>query len=173
MDNYEKFIQKARENRIDPGIAEKLKTRILDATGSNAGTDYRALIVRILFGWTEVPYLRTGMVVASVTVVVLILIQQGIIVDRIGSLESRIISTNTENILKFQKEMMHANATLVTMSDNVFSDDSIKVAGEDLLSLVRSYRELQVRYDELLEVVGEINSGDQIKKLPGRDKLKL
>jgi len=174
MEDYDKFIRRVRGQRVEEDHTEELKRRILEATTVKKKESYINLLIGYLFGWTEIPWLRTSMVVTSLAFVILIFIQQGIMVDRIGSIENRIISTNTENILRFQKEMMHANSTLVTMSsDQLIAKDSVKVAGEDLLGLLKSYRELQARYDELLEIVNQSISGDQVKKVPDREKLKL
>lgn len=173
MDNYEKFIREARGMRLDTENTEDLKARILESTAPGKKGSRENLLVTFLFGWTEIPWLRNGMVIASLTVVIVIFIQQFIIVDRVDSLENRIISINTENILSYQKEMMHANANLVTMSDEIFAGDSVKVAGKDLATLIKSYRELQARYEELLEIVESSNSRKPGSQLPESNKLKL
>jgi hypothetical protein len=173
MGNYEKFIAGARDKGVDPGSTEKLKTRILDVIISQQVESSRGMIFRFLFGWTEMPWLRSGMVITSMVVVVMIFIQQFMLVDRMGAIENRIITISTENVISFQKAMMHANSNLVTMSDEIFTEDSIKVAGKDLGSLVRSYRELQSRYEELLEIIENSDSREQVEQLLEKDKLKL
>ncbi|MEZ4999358.1 MAG: hypothetical protein R2727_01290 [Bacteroidales bacterium] len=126
-----------------------------------------------LFGWTEVVWLRRSMVVFSLVITIMFLMQQFTVYERISSIEDRIISITTENILDFQKEAIHASNAIYKLNSEMFTDDSLMVSGKDLGALVRSYRELQSRYEELQSIIDAGETVTEIEGVPGRDKLKL
>lgn len=109
-----------------------------------SGMDY-------VFGWTEIVWLRRSMALASVLIVILFGIQQVFMTKRIEKLEKRMISINTDKVLEYQREKVIANSVLFTDLERKDMNDSIKVATGDLLDLVKSYRSLQTKYEEILK----------------------
>jgi hypothetical protein len=107
------------------------------------------------------------MVIASLALVMIFVVQQFTVLNRLGSLEQRMMGVSTESIIEFQKENMHLNSVLYIENSNINPTDSVKVSNHDLVSLLRSYRELQKKLRDLEE-----NSGTDLTD-KNRDKLKL
>ncbi|MGM0463403.1 MAG: hypothetical protein ACQEQW_01970 [Bacteroidota bacterium] len=123
-------------DELSEGVMKRISCR-------KSGMDY-------VFGWTEIVWLRRSMTVASVLIVILFAVQQLFITKRIEKLEKRMISINTDKVLEYQRENVIANSVLFTGPDRKDMNDSIKVATGDLLDLVKSYRSLQAKYEEIL-----------------------
>ena len=89
------------------------------------------------------------MLYRKMTVVFVFVLQQFIIVDRIGQLENRMVESNAEQIVKQQGDNVLFNSTF--MSDVQEDDirDSIMVSDKDLNALINSYTELQRQYQDL------------------------
>lgn len=104
-----------------------------------------------VFEWTEIVWLRRSMTLASVLIVVLFAVQQLFMTKRIEKLEKRMISINTDKVLEYQREKVIANSVLFTEHERKNMNDSIIVATGDLLELVKSYRSLQAKYEEILD----------------------
>jgi hypothetical protein len=116
-----------------------------------------------IFGWTDIIWLRKTLALASLIIVLAFIIQQLFVVDRINKLEKRMISINTEKILEYQRENVIVNSVIMEQPETSLLADSIKVSTDDLLNLLREYKELQYRYEKIL--------GSQIKKDSNKQKL--
>lgn len=173
MDNYEKFLMESREQKADPDRVSAVKEKILQATGSSKRIVFADYIHFLLYSWIEIRWLRRSLVFASAIVLVMIFVQQAVVIERIDTLEKRIISTNTTNILEFQKETMHANSMIYTITDSYYESDSVSVSTRDLVSLVKSYRELQAKYDELKKSAGSFNADESESIISNGKRQKL
>ncbi len=142
MDRIKKYLRAYEPQMRDRDeLSEGVIKRI---SGRRSGMDY-------VFGWTEIVWLRRSMTVASVLIVILFGIQQLFMTKRIEKLENRMISNNTDKVLEYQREKVIASSVLFTDRDRKDMNDSIKVATGDLLDLVKSYRSLQAKYEEILD----------------------
>jgi len=147
MTKYDEIINKLKG--FSPEIRGKdfHVQKIMDRTISISRE--RNSIYNFIFGWSNILWLRRSLAAASIFIVSLFVFQQFVIVNRIGSLEKRMVEINTENILENQKENVIVNAAIFRITDETNLTDSIKVARKDLRSLVGSYRDLLKRYNEL------------------------
>ena len=118
-----------------------------------------------LFGWTEVVWLRRSLATASVVIVILFILQQLHVVNRIDQLEKRVLSFNTDKILEYQREDVIVNSVLMSSEEMTLLTDSINVSKYDLLNLIREYRDLQAKYEQI--VGSKINE----RSIPNKQKL--
>ncbi len=159
MEELDRILEKLRahrpviENRYE--LRENVMARI---KGQRKFSDY-------FFAWTDIVWLRRSMALASVIIVILFGIQQVFMTKRIEKLEKRMISINTDKVLEYQREKVIANSVLFTDLDRKDMNDSIKVATGDLLDLVKSYRSLQAKYEEILNKARTDNQENKKQKL--------
>ncbi len=118
-----------------------------------------------LFGWTEIVWLRRSLATASVVIVIIFILQQLHVVNRIDQLEKRVLSFNTEKILEYQREDVIVNSVLMSSEEMTLLTDSINVSKYDLLNLIREYRDLQAKYEQI--VGSKINE----RSIPNKQKL--
>lgn len=143
MEELDKILRRIRESK--PGMESRYELResIMEKVNKRANyLDY-------FFGWTDVGWLRKSLAFASVIIVLFFCGQQVFMTNRIDKLEKRMISINTDNILQYQRENVMANSVLYRDADRKKLADSIKVATDDLLDLVKSYRDLQLKYENV------------------------
>ncbi|MBN1388247.1 MAG: hypothetical protein JW965_07355 [Bacteroidales bacterium] len=121
--------------------------------------------INYLFVWTEIVWLRRSLAIASVAIIAVFVLQQLFVINRIDKLEERMVSFNTEKILEYQRENVILNSVLFEEQFPGVLTDSIKVASEDLLDLVRSYSNLQNKYEEMLGTIKKNRSESTKQKL--------
>lgn len=159
MKELDRILEKLRagstgiENRYE--LRENIMARIND---QRRFLDY-------LFGWTDIVWLRRSLAFASVLIVMLFGIQQVFMTRRIEELEKRMISINTDKVLEYQRENVIANSVLFSDRGKNKLNDSINVATGDLLDLVKSYRSLQTKYEEMLNKARTDNLSNKKQKL--------
>lgn len=138
-------MRKLRANK--PGIENRheLRESIMDRLSNQKS------FIDLFLGWTEIGWLRRSLAITSVFLVLFFGVQQLYMSKRIEKLEKRMISINTDGILQYQRKNVIANSVLFTDIDRRDLADSMKVATGDLLDLVKSYRELQLRYEDMLD----------------------
>jgi hypothetical protein len=145
MEELERIIKQLKLHKSEIEDRDSLRESIMQKIGSkNKKLDY-------LFGWTEIVWLRRSLAIASTVIVVVFIIQQLFVINRIDKLEDRMVSLNTEKILEYQRENVIANSALFTDHEKRTLADSIKVATDDLLELVKSYHDLQMKYENMLK----------------------
>ena len=122
---------------------------VMESTSESYSRPLLDRIIELLFGWTDSLWARRGFAAISMTAVFVFVLQQYIIVDRIGQLENRMVESNAEQIVKQQGDNVLFNSTF--MSDVQEDDirDSIMVSDKDLNALINSYTELQREYQYL------------------------
>lgn len=157
MKEYDRLIRSIRSQK--PGIRNReiLKDSIMSGIKDDqARPDY-------IFWWTEIRWLRRSLTIAASVIIGVFIVQQILISNRIDKLEGRMISINTEKILEMQRENVLVNSVSMKNSEVVRFTDSILVSTDDLLSLIREYRKLQEKYDELVrpDLSDEQNSDKQ------------
>lgn len=159
MKELEKILKQLRLYKPRPDERDLLRENIMQQIRrKDSGINY-------FFGWTEIIWLRRSMSVAAVLIIGLFIIQQAFVVGRIDELEKRMVNINTENILDYQRENVMLNSILLEEEVEGVYDDSLKVASDDLLDLVRSYRDLQKKYEEMLGEIKKNRSESLNQKL--------
>jgi len=144
MKEYNRLIKLIRLHKPEIENRESLKDSIMSGIKSDqARPDY-------LFWWTEIRWLRRSLAVAASVIIGIFIVQQMLISNRIDRLEDRMISINTEGILEMQRENVLINSVVLESPEASRFTDSILVSTDDLLSLIREYRKLQEKYDELV-----------------------
>lgn len=128
---------------------DELIRGVMESTNESYSRPILDRIIELLFGWTDSLWARRGFAAISMTVVFVFVLQQFIIVDRIGQLESRMVESNAEQIVKQQGDDVLFNSFLMSNEEEDNFRDSIMVSDKDLNALINSYTELQRQYQDL------------------------
>jgi hypothetical protein len=142
----------SRLNSYSPEPLEKdaLIRNVMDMTSEPGSNKLISLIMNILFGWAEILWIRRGFIAISAGLIFAFIFQQFSIVSRIGQLESRMVESNTEQLIRQQGEHVLLNSVIIKEMEEDQLQDSIMVSDKDLRDLINSYSELQSRYQDLL-----------------------
>ncbi|MDT8400633.1 MAG: hypothetical protein RQ743_02970 [Bacteroidales bacterium] len=144
MNKLDRLIRQLRMHKPEIHDRKVLKEGIMQKiSNTNRKVDY-------LFGWTEITWLRRSLSIAAVLIAGLFVGQQLFLVNRISGIEERMVGFNTDNILEFQRENVIANQVIMQDPETSILADSIKVSTDDLLKLIREYRELQDKYQQII-----------------------
>ena len=156
MEELDRILKQLKLNKPVIKDREFLREGIMNGiTKKSRRLDY-------LFGWTEIVWLRRSLATASVVIVIMFALQQLRVVSRIDKLEKRMLSFNTEKILEYQRENVIVNSVIMHSQETAILADSIKVSTNDLLNLIREYRDLQTKYEQIVE--SKTNEGSNINK---------
>lgn len=171
MERYKLVTRRLQEYSLPEEIEERVRSRInldIDAVADEMiDAESRNGVISLLFGWIDMLWLRRGLAIASIALLLIFAVQHTILLKRIGLIEERITSTTRSNILEYQKIIQAVVYEEIEIS-GLKETDSVKVSIKDLGKLISSYRELQYRYGRLKTRpeggVEDIEGG--IEKLP-------
>lgn len=148
-DKLDKIYSSLDSYNPEPEGRADIMRNVMDKTSGSSPESSPEKIMTVLFGWTEILWVRRGLITISMGLVFVFVFQQFSIVSRIGRLESRMVESNTEQIIRKQGENVLMNSVLMQEVSEKDFRDSIKVADKDLRDLINSYSELQKRYKDL------------------------
>jgi len=144
MNGLDKLIRQLRMHMPEIHERDLLKESIMHKiSNKNRKLDY-------VFGWTEIAWLRRSLSIAAILITGLFVGQQLFLIRSINKLEERMVSFNTDKILEFHRENVIANQVIMQDPEASILADSIKISTDDLLKLMREYRELQDKYDQIM-----------------------
>ena len=132
---------------------KELVTKIISSIDDSSPVNISDTVINILFGWTNLLWVRRSFAVVSGLIVFIFLFQQANIINRINLLEGRMVGGNTQNIIEYQQHKVTINSLMNNSESGTSLNDSIVVADKDLRELINSYTALQKRYDDLQERV--------------------
>lgn len=167
MELYHRITGKLKEYSVSDSDITRVRIRINSELDIPDQVERDYSLTNLMFNWIDRLWLRRSLVLISMSLLVLFVVQQAIMIDRIGSIEKRMTHTNIDNVLEYQRVMQS-----VSFSDNTVKGaretDSLKVSVRDLGALIESYREMQNSYRRLESldisnrVPGKANRRDQI-----------
>ncbi len=151
---YDRILNILRKSKpvLNPtdNIEEKVMKRIMQKQEKEEPSPG---ILDFLFGWVYVGWVRTGLVAASVLLVIAFSYQQVLILKRVNNLNRQTIFVESQMI--------------TGSSDNLDADFYYKLAGRKLPSgnitisekkmeqIIKSYNELQEKYKDLVKLIEE------------------
>jgi hypothetical protein len=151
-EKYKKLIDAMK--RSTPGLSdrEQLEEQIMERIGS-AGRHYPVSrrAGRILFGWTEIGWIRRSLSTAAAVIIGLFIFQQVNINRRVNRLENRVVTivSSASGQESGPRTMEKILLNMVTRDPAMV--DSIIVSRSDLENLLKSYLELEEEARQLKE----------------------
>jgi hypothetical protein len=150
-DKLDKIYSRLDSYNPEPEDRADIIRNVMDITSESSSRTSLEKLMTVLFGWTEILWVRRGLVTISMGLIFVFVFQQFSIVSRIGRLESRMVESSTEKILKQQGEHVLLNSVIMKEIQEGQLQDSVMVSDKDLRDLIDSYSELQRRYQDLLK----------------------
>ncbi len=163
-DKLDKIYSRLDSYKPEPEDRSDMIRNVMDKTSEPNKEQSIGKIMNILFGWTEILWVRRGLITISMGLIFVFVFQQFSIVSRIGQLESRMVESSTEKILRQQGEHVLLNSVIMKEMQEGQLQDSVMVSDKDLRDLVNSYSDLQRRYQDLLKENYERQVNGNIKK---------
>jgi hypothetical protein len=104
-----------------------------------------------LFGWVYIGWIRKGLIAASVLIISLFAWQQSLILRRINSLEKQTILSESQ-LFSGTPSGLEEKLLLYKLSGRK-SPGSYTISEKQLNRLLKSYKELQTKYIDLLKLI--------------------
>jgi hypothetical protein len=152
MERYKLVTRRLQKYSLPEEIGGRVRNRInidIDAvTGKVPAAGRGDGLIDLFFGWIDMLWLRRGLAIASISLLLIFAVQHTILLKRIGLIEERMTGATTSDILEYQKvvqSVVYEEMDLSGLKDT----DSVKVSIRDLGELISSYRELQYSYGRL------------------------
>lgn len=158
---YEKVLELLKRSKpvfTDPeAITEKVMRQIRQ---EKSRVSLPELIIEYLFGWVYIGWIRRSLVATALMVIVFFGYQQTIIMKRINNLTEQRIP-NGELILTDQSDNIENRLQMYRLTGRKFSNGKITVSEKEINDLIRSVNKLQVKYRNILDLIG---NDPQLKK---------
>jgi hypothetical protein len=107
-----------------------------------------------LFRWANIPAARRTLAAVSLVLVGIFIFQQSVLINQVRNISRQVIVLKNENesavVPDFGSRMM-----LYRISDQFRAGGRISISGKELERLIEAYNELDVKYKDLLKIVGE------------------
>lgn len=150
-DKLDRIFSRLNLYKPEPEDRADLIRNIMDKTSEPYSDGSIEKLINVLFGWTEILWVKRGLVTVSMALVFVFVFQQFSISSRIGQLENRMVESSTEQLIRQQGENVLLNSVIMKEMQEGQIQDSVKVSDKDLRDLINSYSELQRRYQDLLK----------------------
>ena len=115
----------------------------------------------LLFGWTEIVWIRRSLITVSAMLVILFVYQQSLIVKQINWLSGQIVTNNGEMVRSSLSEYS-GRIKLLKISGSRIQDEKNTISTEQLDLLLESLEKLRTDYDNLMKI---INENPELKEL--------
>lgn len=161
-EKYQKIIRLLSESKPVLNSTEDIETEVIKKISEIPY--YRSSFsetVDFVFGWVYIGWVRRALVTASVILVLIFVLQQGIILRRIDMLSRQTViidkeksSTTADEIDKLL--MVYKN------SGKKFPSKTVTISEKEMQEFLESVNELRIKYKDLENI---INSDPELKKM--------
>jgi len=152
-EKYLKTVDLLRKSKPVPDSPEDIEREIIRRISSAAGqaTDSPA-IFDLLFGWTNIVWIRRSLIAVSVMLVTLFVYQQSMIVRQLNWLSSQVISDQVKAVSYSQSGMAN-RFKLFKISGSRINYQKRTLSETEITMLIQSFDELQDDYDNLRRII--------------------
>jgi len=153
-EKYKKVInilKKSNPVLKDTGIIEEnVMARIKQAGDKHEAFNF----FEYLFSWVYIGWVRSGLVAASILLIMVFGYQQALIMKRINALDDRALFSKSQMVSGVSDEIGD-KLLLYRLTDGKPYDRSIKISNRQMRRLLESVNELQLKYNDLIELIKE------------------
>jgi hypothetical protein len=140
--SYKKVVEILRKSRPYLPFPENLEDKVINKIkGRNISTGGVINIIRSLFGWIYIGWLRRSLSVVAVIMVVLFVYQQVFILKQVNSIREQMIYMGDNGIATTEQEITK-KLTLYKISNSLPGERESRVTEKQLDQLLKSYNEL-------------------------------
>lgn len=172
-EKYEKLINNIRKIQPILDQKEKLVDDVMDKLRHTGSKVITRGFFDFIFAWADKMWIRRSMAMASFLLITVFLFQQFMIINRIGDLEIRMVNGTSDDFNRYLIQKGSTGSVLRMISEEEMAGDSLFIAERDLIDLIRSYKDLQEKYEELENLVIDrkyLQGMPEDKKLNGIQK---
>jgi hypothetical protein len=151
---YERIVNTLKKSkpvlRSPDDIEEKVINRILQSKVKNKPASG---FLDFLFGWVYVGWVRTGLVAASILLIVAFAYQQVVILKRVNNLNQQAIFIESQMITGSQDYSY--TDLLYRLAGRKLPSGNNTVSEKQMKQILKSYNELQEKYKDLIKLIEE------------------
>jgi vacuolar-type H+-ATPase subunit I/STV1 len=152
---YEKMVEILRKSKPDMFQPEELEKEVIKRIQLEDQNNFRLSdFIESLFGWVYIGWVRRSLMGAAVILVALFVYQQAFIFRQVKNISKLIVITGNETA-KISSSDLEKRLTLYQMSTRFNPEEDIKISGRQIEKLLDSYKDLQVKYKDLLRIIEE------------------
>ena len=107
----------------------------------------------ILFSWVYIGWVRRSLIVCATLLVFAFIWQQGVIIKEVNFLNRQILETNDESS-KYQS-LLDGKKLIMFKGGSLLPSGRVKLSSGQTMDILKSYNELQSKYDQLLKLIEE------------------
>jgi hypothetical protein len=161
-EKYLKTVDLLRKSKPVLDSAEDIEREVIRKITSSAGPETESFsIFDLLFGWTNIVWIRRSLIAVSVMLVTLFVYQQSIIVRQLNWLTSQVISDQVKSVSYSQSGMVN-RFKLLKISGTRINYNKRPISETEINLLMQSFDELQNDYDNLRRI---IEDDPELKKI--------
>jgi hypothetical protein len=153
-EKYKKVInilKKSNPVLKDSGIIEEnVMARIQQVSNKHETFN----LFEYMFSWVYIGWVRSGLIAASILLIVLFGYQQAIIMKQINTLNDRVLFSESQMVTGVSDEIGD-KLLLYKLTDGKPYDRSIKISNRQMRRLLESVNELQLKYNDLIKLIKE------------------
>jgi hypothetical protein len=161
-EKYQKIINLLKESRPGLGSTEDIEKEVIRRISKvNYSRSCFSEAVDFLFSWVYIGWVRRALISASVILVLIFVLQQGVILKRIDMLSRQTILNNEEKTSTRVDEI----DKLLTEYKNYgrrFPSKTITISEKQMQELLESVNELKLKYKDLESI---IDSDPELQKM--------
>jgi hypothetical protein len=151
---YDRILNTLRKSRpvlrSPDDIGEKVINRILQNKMKN---EPASGILDFLFGWVYVGWVRTGLVAASILLIVVFAYQQVVILKRVNNLNRQAIFIENQMITG-SPDYSYTNL-LFRLAERKLPSGNKTASEKQIKQILKSYNELEEKYKDLIKLIEE------------------
>jgi hypothetical protein len=176
-EKYERIVSMLRKSKPALESTDEIEEKVISRIRQSTGKEMKSYgILDYLFGWVFIGWVRKGLIMASVLLVLAFGYQQTMIMKRINSLDSQARSAGVR-MINGTYDGIDDKLLLYRLSDWKPTDKPLKISNRQMNRLIEEINDLQIKYDDLMQLIEESPDlkkyiGDKITE-KNRKKLKL
>jgi DNA gyrase/topoisomerase IV subunit A len=161
-EKYIKTVDLLRKAKPVLDSAEDIEREVISKISSSAGLETRSFsLLDLLFGWTNIVWIRRSLIAVSVMLITLFVYQQSMIVRQLNWLTSQVISDQVKSVNHSQSGMVN-RFKLLKISGNRIYYQNRTLSETEINILIQSFDELQNDYNNLRRI---IEDDPELKKI--------
>jgi len=174
-EKYLKTVDLLRKSKPVPASAEEIEREIIRKISSPAVQEPLSFsFFDLLFGWTNIVWIRRSLIAVSVMLVTLFVYQQSMIVRQLNWLTSQVISDQVKSV-NYSRSGMSDRFKLLKFSGSRINYQNRALSETEINELIQSFDDLQNDYDNLRRIIEDDPELRELleKKLDERNNKKV
>jgi hypothetical protein len=154
-DRYKKIMEILRKSSPDLAEPEEIENEVIKRIQhENRRTRRVSDFIESLFGWVYIGWVRRSLVAAAVVLVGIFIYQQAFILKQVNTISKQVVNIGNESVSVSSSEL-DKKLTLYKISTRLSPGREIKISENQLEELLYSYKNLQIRYKDIMRIIEE------------------